>query len=154
MQFILQLFATQAAPALNIQENLTELYRGMEFDNPERFKTQPEPPPPDPKMEKVKLDGAKMQQDFKIDNIKMQLESLKIENEKMKILLKSKEVAIKQDESEEKQRKMIADAHKGMAEASIKQRMAIVAEDQVDVDRERLEIMKIQARNKSKSTGE
>jgi hypothetical protein len=149
MQFILQLLATQAMPVMNVQENLIELYKGMEFDDPERFVSQPQPPPPDPKMEKVKLDAAKMQQDFRTEQMKLQLESLKIENEKMKLLLKKQEVAIKADESYEKQRKMIADAHRGMAEASIKDRMADVAEDQVEIDRERIEVMKLQARAKA-----
>lgn len=153
MQFILQLFATQAIGGMNIQENLTELYRGMEYDNPERFVAQPQPPPPDPKMEKVKLDAAKMQQDFKIENMKSQLEALKIENEKMKIMLKAKEVQIKASESAEKQAKMAADARKDIAEANTKDRLATVAEEQVDVDRERVEVMRIQARNKPKATG-
>lgn len=75
LQFIIQAAATQLAPGMNIQENLRELYKGMEFDEPDRFVAQPQPPPPDPKMLKVQLDAKNAEANNQLQQQKLMVEA-------------------------------------------------------------------------------
>jgi len=87
---------------------------------------------------------------------KLQLESkrgereeVSIQIEMMKTKLKEMEAQIRANESDERQKMMIAKSHKDQQEANVKERMANVAEDKVEVERERLELMARQQRNEA-----
>jgi hypothetical protein len=148
MQFIMQLLNPPAMPALNLQENLIELYKGMNYENPERFVSPPQQQAPDPKMLQVQAQAQKQEQDHQIDLMHVENDRLKEENNRLKISLKAQEVKIKMEESKVKQGKMKADAAVDMADARNKDKMANVAVMQAMTEQEKVEVMRQQLNNR------
>ncbi len=147
-QFILQMLQSPAMPALNLQENLTELYKIMNYENPERFISPPQQQAPDPQMLKIEADTKKHQMDHQIDVAQIENDRLRAENERLKISLKAQEVKIKADESKVKQGKMKADAAVDMATARNKDKMADIAFLQANTEQDKVEVMRQQIKQK------
>lgn len=153
LQAIEQLMQTPIANVLNLQGMAVRIFKDLQIERPEEL-LNTQPPPPDPK---VQLEQMKLQfeaEKLKLEQLKAQREQARVDLESIKTEIKRGEFFLRQQESDEKQRMMLAKAHKDQQEADIKERMADVAEDKIDVERERLAIMAKQQRddNNNKST--
>ncbi len=135
--------AMQTIPgAHNLPAALMLYYKEIGFENPEQIVAQPSPPPPDPKMMEVQLKGQVAEMQNKIDQMDIALKAEKLNTEKMKVAIKAQELSIKKSQSEAAKMKMIGDAKKDLAEASIKHKMANVAAKKVEVEEKKVEVMK------------
>lgn len=148
LKFITDMFNTPVVQAINIQEALKTVFEGMQFENAQQLIAQPQPQQPDPQMMKLQLEAQKVAAKQENDQMKLQIQSMKQELDRIKTQIKISEVQIKRDESDNKQRIMDAQASREFAEAAIKGRLATVAEEKIDVERERLRIMEKQSRDK------
>lgn len=149
LQFLQQLMQTPLMNVLNPQALAVRIFKDMQIERPEELILPPQPPQPDPKMIELQMKQQVAMAKLELDKIKEQREGMKLHIEMLQTQIKEQELRVKQQESDEKQRMMVAKSHKDQQEANVKERMATVAEDKVDVERERLELMAKQQRNEN-----
>ena len=153
IQALEQMMQTPAAQVLNMAEVTKQILFDLQIENAEQLIAPPQPPPPDPKMMEIQMKQELGRAKIELETAREQREGVKLELEMLKIQIKQNEALIKQQESDEKQMQMIARAKKDIQEASVKERMTRVAEDKVEVERERLELMDKLQRDKNRSGG-
>lgn len=149
VQALQQMLQTPLANVLNMPALAIRILKGLQIDKPEELIQQPGPPPPDPKMEAIKMKHDVDMQKLQLDQVKEQRESIKLQVEMLKTKIKENEALILQQESSEKQQMMIARSHKDQQEADVKGRLAKVAEDKVAIEHQRLSLQAIQAQKKN-----
>jgi hypothetical protein len=152
LQALQQLMQTPLMNVLNPQAMAMRIFKDLQISNPEELIAQPQPPQPDPKMEEVKMKHEREMMKIELMKVQEQREGLSLQIEMMKTQIKQQETAMKLQESDEKQRMMVAKSHKDQQEANVKERMARVAEDKVEIEHERLELMAKQQRNEASSS--
>jgi chaperonin GroES len=163
MQFILQLLATQALPAMNVQENLLELYKGMEYDNPDRFIAQPQPPAPDPKMEQVKVNAQKVQAeserkaqklqlDFQNHQSKIQIEAMALQNERLKTQIKVLEAQQKGGYNQALSDKLKTDQKVATTALLQKQQEINIKKQEADTKQEAVDVQRLLAQRQPKDS--
>ena len=147
LQAIEQMMQSPLGGVLNLQAVAQRVFKDLQIEKPEELIAQPKPPPPDPDMVKAQMkhqiDLAKLE----LEKTKEQREQVKLEIDMLKTQIKRNEALIKQQESDEKQLQMMARAKKDMQESAMKERMTKVAEDKVEIERDRLELLDKQQRN-------
>jgi hypothetical protein len=145
LQALFQLFQTPIAEACNIQEALTEYFKGLEFPSPELLIKPPAPPPPDPKMVQIQVDSQLRQKDQQIEILKAQNAHLiaqqKLELEQTKVGLKAQEVVNHTKESKAKIAKTIVDAHREAVGLGIDHRLADIEQQHADNDHLKIQKM-------------
>lgn len=151
LQALQQLMQTPLMNVLNPQAMAMRIFNDLQIDRPEELIAQPQPPQPDPKMEELKMKQEVNMAKLELERNRGEREEVSIQIEMMKTRLKEMEAQIRANESDERQKMMIAKSHKDQQEANVKERMANVAEDKVEVERERLELMARQQRNEASS---
>lgn len=149
LQALEQMMQSPLANVLNLPAMAMRIFKDLQIDRPEELIMPPSPPPPDPKMIELQMKQQLGMARLELDKTKEQREGVKLEIEAMKTQIKQMEAMIRQQESDERQRMMISRAHKDQQEANVKERLATVAEDKVEVERERLEFMAKQQRNEN-----
>lgn len=149
LQFLQQLMQTPMMNVLNPQALAARIFKDMQIERPEELIMPPQEPAPDPKMIELQLKQKIAEGKLEMDKLKEQREGMKLHIEMLQTQIKEKEFEVKLQESDEKQRTMVARANKDQQEANVKERMATVAEDKVEVERERLAIMARQQRNEN-----
>lgn len=149
LQALQQLMQTPLMNVLNPQAMAMRIFNDLQIDKPEELIAQPQPPQPDPKMEELKMKQEVNMAKLQLESKRGEREEVSIQIEMMKTKLKEMEAQIRANESDERQKMMIAKSHKDQQEANVKERMANVAEDKVEVERERLELMARQQRNEA-----
>ncbi len=147
LQFLQQLMQTPLMNVLNPQALAMRIFKDMQIERPEELIAPPQEPKPDPKEMEVQMKHQREMMKIELDQVKEQREGVKLQVEMLKTKIKENEAMILQQESDEKQKMMIARSHKDQQEANVKERMATVAEEKVDVERQRLELMAKQQRN-------
>lgn len=154
VQFHVQMLQQRPnVPEMNGAEVLKEIYEGMGVENPERFIVPPAPPPPDPKMEKVRVEEQRMQLDAQNDQQKtqidafkaqshhdiammqLQIKALQAKNDQLLAHVKERELHVQQLLALETSRKNTLDSRKGMHDSLIKEKLAEVAKAKVEVDK-------------------
>lgn len=151
LQAIEQLMQTPLMNVLNPQAMAMRIFKDLQIDNPQELIAPPQPPQPDPKMIELQMKQQIGMAKLDLEKAKGQREEVLIQIETMKTQIKQMEAQIRAQESDERQRMMIAKSHKDQQEANVKERMATVAEDKVDLEHERLELMAKQQRNENSS---
>lgn len=151
VQAIEQMLQGPLAQVLNLPEVAKRIFLDLQIERPEELIAPPQPAPPDPKIEEAKLKHEREMMKIQLDQIKEQREGMMVHLEMLKTQIKQQEAVVMQNESDEKQRMMLARAHKDQQEANVKERLANVAENKVEIERERLAIMAKQQRNESKT---
>ncbi len=151
IQALQQMLQTPLANVLNIPALAIRILKGLQIDNPEELIAPPQPAQPDPKMAEIELKKQIAEGKHQLEQIREQREGMKLHIDMLNTQIKQKQLEIVSNESDEKQRMMVAKSHKDQQEANVKERMATVAEDKVEVERERLEIMARQQRNENTS---
>ena len=151
LQALQQLMQTPMVNILNMPAMAARIFKDLQIERPEELIMPPQPPAPDPKMEEMKLKHEREMMKIELDQIREQREGIKLQVEMLKTKIKENEAVILQQESDEKQRMMISRSNKDQQEANVKERMATVAEEKVDVERQRLELMAKQQRNENSS---
>jgi len=157
LQFLQQLMQTPLMSVLNPQALAMRIFKDMQIERPEELIAQPSPPPPDPKMMELQLKQQVAEARISLDRIREEREGMRLHIDMLGTQIKQQELLIAQQESDEKQKMMLARSHKDQQEANVKNRMATVAEDKVNVERQRLELQAIQQRDESRrnnKTGE
>ena len=149
LQALEQLMNTPLMSVLNPQAMAMRIFNDLQIDRPEELIAQPQPAPPDPKMMELQMKQQIGMAKLDLEKARGQREEVQIQIDMMKTQIKEMEAQIRAQESDERQRMMIAKSHKDQQEANVKERMATVAEDKVEVERERLEIMARQQRNEA-----
>lgn len=149
IQALQQMLQTPLANALNVPALAMRILKGLQIDKPEELIAPPQPAPPDPKMLELQLKEKIAAGKQELDQVREQREGIKTHIEMLKAQLKQKEYEMSLQESDDRQREMTAKAHKDQQEAAVKDRMATVAEDKVEVERARLELMAKQQRNEA-----
>ena len=152
LQALEQLMQTPLMNVLNPQAMAMRIFNDLQIDRPEELIAQPQPQQPDPKMVELQMKQQVQMAKLDLEKQKGQREEILIQVETMKTQIKQMEAQIRAQESDERQRMMIAKSHKDQQEANVKDRMAKVAEDKVELEHERLELMAEQQRNEA-STG-
>ena len=147
IQALQQMLQTPLANVLNIPALAIRILKGLQIDKPEELIAPPQEPAPDPKMMELELKKQIAEGKMQLDQIREQREGMKLHIDMLNTQIKEKEFQIASQESDEKQRMMLARAHKDQQEANVKERMATVAEDKVEVERDRLALMAIQHRD-------
>ena len=148
IQALEQLLQTPLVNIINLQGLATRIFKDLQIDRPDELLAQPQP---DPKAQAAQMEIQIKQEELGLEKLKAQREQAKVEYEGLKTQIKQGELQLRQQESDERQRMMLAKAYKDQQEASIKERMATVAEEKIDVERERLELMAQQQRNENRS---
>lgn len=151
LQFLQQLMQTPMVNVLNIPALAMRIFKDMQIERPEELIMPPQQPAPDPKMIELEMKQKIAEGKLELDRIKEQREGMKLHIEMLETQIKQQELQVVQQESDEKQRMMIAKSHKDQQEANVKERMATVAENKVEVERERLELMAQQQRNENRN---
>jgi chaperonin GroES len=151
LQALQQLMQTPLMNVLNPQAMAMRIFGDLQIERPEELIAQPQPPQPDPKMEELRMKQEVNMAKLQLEAQKGEREEISIEIEMMKTKLKEMEAQIRANESDERQKMMIAKSHKDQQEANVKERMANVAEDKIEVERERLELMARQQRNEARA---
>lgn len=149
LQALEQLMQTPLVNILNPQAMAMRIFKDLQIDRPEELIVQPQPQQPDPKMVELQMKQQVQMSKLELEKQKGQREQVLIQIETMKTQIKQMEAQIRANESDERQRMMVAKSHKDQQEANVKERMATVAEDKVEVERERLELMAKQQRNET-----
>lgn len=149
LQALQQLMQTPLMNVLNPQALAIRIFKDLQIERPDELIMPPQQPQPDPKMEEVKMKHEREMMKIQLDQVREQREGIKLQVEMLKTKIKENEALILQQESDEKQKMMLARSHKDQQEAAVKERMAKVAEDKVDVERQRLELMAKQQRNEN-----
>lgn len=148
MQALEQLLQTPLANVLNPRQLAIRIFKDLQIEKPEELIMPPQPQQPDPKMMQIQMDNQIKQAKLELEKISQHREQLKLDNDILKTKIKENEYLLRKGESDEKQRMMLAKAHKDQQEANVKERLARVAEDKVEIEHERLELMAKQQRNK------
>lgn len=141
MQALQQLMQTPLANVLNPHQMAIRMFKDLQIEKPEQLIMPPQPQQPDPQAMKVQMDHQIKLAKLELERIAQDREQAKLELEMLKTKIKENEYLMKQEESDEKQRMMLAKAHKDQQEANVKERLAQIAEDKVEVERERLRLM-------------
>jgi chaperonin GroES len=149
LQALQQLMQTPLMNVLNPQAMAMRIFGDLQIERPEELIAQPQPPQPDPKMMELQMKQQVNMAKLELEKNRGEREEVSIQIEMMKTKLKEMEAQIRFQESDERQKMMIAKSHKDQQEANVKERMANVAEDKVEVERERLELMARQQRNEA-----
>ena len=147
LQALEQMMQSPLANVLNLPAMAARIFKDLQIERPEELINPPAPPQPDPKMIELQMKQQIAQQKLELEKNKEEREQVKLEIELLKTQIKRNEALIVQQESDEKQRMMIARSKKDEQEAAVKERMATVAEDKVDVERKRLELLAKQQRD-------
>jgi len=150
IQALQQMLQTPLANVLNIPALAIRILKGLQIDSPEELIAPPQPAPPDPKMAELELKKSIAEGKMQLEQIREQREGMKLHIDMLNTQIKEKQFQIVAAESDEKQRMMVAKSHKDQQEANVKDRMATVAEDKVQVERQRLELQAIQQRDDSR----
>lgn len=151
IQALQQMLQTPLANVLNVQALAIRILKGLQIDNPEELIAPPPAnPPPDPKMMELQLKQQIADGKHQLEQIREQREGMKLHMDMLNTQIKQKQMDIVAAESDDKQRMMLAKSHKDQQEADVKDRMATVAEDKVQVERQRLELQAIQQRDESR----
>jgi len=150
IQALQQMLQTPLANVLNIPALAIRILKGLQIDKPEELIAPPQAPAPDPKMAELELKKSIAEGKMQLDQIREQREGMKLHIDMLNTQIKEKQFQIVAAESDEKQRMMVAKSHKDQQEANVKDRMATVAEDKVQVERQRLELQAIQQRDDSR----
>jgi len=150
IQALQQMLQTPLANVLNIPALAIRILKGLQIDKPEELIAPPQAPAPDPKMAELELKKSIAEGKMQLDQIREQREGMKLHIDMLNTQIKEKQFQIVAAESDEKQRMMVAKSHKDQQEANVKDRMATVAEDKVQVERQRLELQAIQQRDVSR----
>lgn len=152
VQALQQMLQTPLASALNIPALALRILTDLQIDNPQQLIQTPQPPPPDPKMMEVQMkhqvDMAKIQ----ISQLEEQRAGIMAHNEAIKTKIKENELLLKQQESHARKMEIMAKAHKDQKEADVKDRLATVAEQNVEIERDRVAILAMQQRDKNNNT--
>lgn len=152
IQALQQMLQTPLANVLNLPELAMRVLKGLQIDEAEKLIAPPAPPAPDPKQMELQLKAQLGQQKMQLEQVKEQREGMKLHLEMLKTQIKEQEARITQQESAEKQAMMLAKSHKDQQEANVKERLAKVAEDKVEIEHERLELLAKQQRNENSNT--
>lgn len=156
IRFITELFASPVASGINIPEALKTVFEGLQFTNAEQLVNQPQPPPPDPKMVKLQLDSKKQDDKVEMDHLKLELQQRKQENEELKTKIQAFEAQTHARQAQIQDKVMTAtvlkDHIKDHKSNVVDHRLAKVAEDKVNVDREKLVVMEKKSRDSGSST--
>lgn len=147
LQALQQLMQTPLVNVLNPQAMAMRIFEDLQIDRPNELIAQPQPAPPDPKLMELQMKQEIGMAKLELEKAKGQREEVMIQIDMMKAQIKQMEAQIRAQESDERQRMMISKSYKDNQEAAVKERMATVAEDKVEVERERLELMAKQQRN-------
>lgn len=151
IQAVQQMLQTPMANVLNMQAVATKMLKDLQIENPESLIMKPSPPPPDPKLIEAQNKHQISLGKLELEKDRGKRDELKLEIEMLELQLKRNELLIKQQESDEKQLQMLASAKKDIQESEVKERMTKVAEDKVEVERDRLALMDKQQRNENSS---
>ena len=149
LQAVEQMLQSPLVNVINLPAVAIRIFKDLQLENPEELIAPPQPAQPDPKMLELQMKQQIAQQKHELDQIREQREGMKLHIDMLNTQIKQKELQMAQQESDEKQRMMLAKAHKDQQEANVKERMADVAEDKVEVERERLALMAKQQRNQN-----
>jgi hypothetical protein len=149
LQAIEQLMQTPLMNVLNPHAMAMRIFKDLQIDNPQELIAPPQPQQPDPKMIELQMKQQVNMAKLDLEKAKGQREEVLIQIETMKTQIKQMEAQIRAQESDERQRMMVAKSHKDQQEANVKDRMAKVAEDKVELEHERLELMAEQQRNEA-----
>lgn len=149
LQALEQLMQTPLMNVLNPQALAIRIFKDLQIDRPEELIIPPQPPQPDPKMIELQMKQQVNMAKLDLEKQKGEREQVLIQIETLKTQIKQMEAQIRASESDERQRMMVAKSHKDQQEANVKERMATVAEEKVDVERQRLDLMARQQRNES-----
>lgn len=149
MQALEQMMQTPMANVLNLPAMAQRILKDLQIERAEELIAPPQEPKPDPKEIEVQLKHQREMMKIELDKVKEEREGVKLDIERLKTRIKQQEALIELQESDEKQRAMLARAAKDQQEASVKERLATVAEDKVEVERERLELMAREQRNEN-----
>lgn len=149
LQALEQMMQSPLANVLNLPAMAQRIFKDLQIERPEELIMPPQQPQPDPKMIEVQMKHEREMMKIELDKVKEQREGLKLQNEMLKTKIKENEALIRQQESDERQRMMLAKSHKDDQEAAVKERLAKVAEDKVELEHERLELMARQQRNEN-----
>jgi len=149
LQALEQLMQTPIMGVLNPQAMAMRIFKDLQIDNPQELIAPPQPPQPDPKMVEMQMKQQVQMAKLELEKARGQREEVMIQIETMKTQIKQMEAQIRAQESDERQRMMIAKSYKDHQEASVKKRLAQVAEDKVELEHERLELMSRQQKNES-----
>lgn len=152
LQALQQLMQTPLMNVLNPQAMAMRIFKDLQVINPEELIAQPQPQQPDPKMVELQMKQQVQMSKLDLEKQKGEREQVLIQIETMKTQIKQMEAQIRANESDERQRMMVAKSHKDQQEANVKERMAQVAEDKVDIEHERLELMARQQRNEANAS--
>lgn len=144
MQALEQLMNTPMVNVLNLPGMAKRIFADLQIERSEELIAPPQPPQQDPQMMKLEMDHQIKMGKLELDRIKEQREQVNLDLETLKARIKEAEFLLKQQQSDEKQAMMLARAHKDQREADVKGRLAKVAEDKIEVERERLKLMKSQ----------
>lgn len=144
VQALQQMLNTPLVNVINLPALAARILKDLQIERPEELIMPPQPQQPDPKMVALQMKNQIDQGKLQLQQLQERREGMKLHNEMLKTKLKENEVQIKHQESDEKQRMMIAKSHKDQQEANVKERLATVAEDKVEVERERLKLMEKQ----------
>lgn len=150
IQALQQMLQTPLANVLNIPVLAIRILKGLQIESPEELIAPPQPPAPDPKMAELELKKQIAEGKQQLEQIREQREGMKLHMDMLNTQIKQKQLEIVSNESDEKQRMMVAKSHKDQQEANVKDRMATVAEDKVQVERQRLELQAIQQSDESR----
>lgn len=149
IQALEQMLQGPLANVLNLPALAMRIFKELQIDNPQELIAPPQPPKQDPKEIEIQLKHQIATAKLQLEQTKEQREQVKLEIEMMKTNIKQQEATIKQQESAEKQKLMLSKAYKDQQEAAVKDRMATVAEDKVEIEHARLELMDKQLRNEN-----
>ncbi len=152
LQALEQLMQTPLMNVLNPVALATRIFKDLQIDRPEELIAQPQPPQPDPKMIELQMKQQINMAKLDLEKQKGEREQVLIQIETLKTQIKQMEAQIRAQESDERQRMMLSKSHKDQQEANVKERMATVAEDKVEVERERLELMAKQQRDEASAS--
>jgi len=151
LQALEQLMQTPLANVINPQAMVMRIFKDLQIENPQELIAQPQPQQPDPKMIDVQLKHQRDMLQLQLDQVKEQRAGMETQIEMLKARVKADEMMIAHQESGDKQQMMLAKGHKDQQEADIKERMARVAEQKVNIDGRKLELMAQQHRDKASS---
>jgi hypothetical protein len=141
LQALEQMMQSPLVNVLNLPAMAQRIFKDLQIDRPEELIAPPQPQQPDPKMIELQMKQQIAMAKLELDKIKEQREGMKLHIEMLKTQIADQEMRMKLQESDERQRVMVAKSNKDQQEADVKERLATVAEEKVEVERERLKLM-------------
>lgn len=138
----------------NVLEGLRQFYTTIEAENVDLLLTPPQSAESqvDPKVVKAEMDYDIKSRKLELDAIQLQQEEKKLELEELKAHVKEAEAALKHVESASKIQQMQANAFKDREEAKRKDDQVDIAKEGLELERQRLQILDRQSRNKNNSS--